>query len=82
LPNGIPQKRIASVSTVNQDFYLTLFAYVLLQACFEFFHITWGTGLWLGEFSSKWGLAFFTFVIFCAFCLLGATFFLSNPKVY
>ncbi len=32
--------------------------------------MSWGTGAWWGEFSLKWGVLFFLFVIFCILCLL------------
>ncbi len=60
---------------------LSLFAFVLTKSCFEFFEVTWGTGLWLGEFSKKWGLAFFAFVFFCLFLFLGTALFLFDSKV-
>jgi hypothetical protein len=42
-----------------------VFAYILIRACVEFHAIAWGTGIWLGEFSLKWGFGFFGFVLFC-----------------
>jgi hypothetical protein len=43
---------------------LAIFGYVLIRACIEFYAIAWGTGVWLGEFSLKWGMGFFVFVLF------------------
>ena len=42
-----------------------VFAYILVRACIQFYNIAWGTGAWLGEFSLKWGLGFFGFVLLC-----------------
>ena len=40
-------------------------AYILVRACLEFHTVAWGTGVWLGEFSLKWGFGFFAFVLLC-----------------
>jgi hypothetical protein len=40
-------------------------AYVLSGAAREVNRVAWGTGDWLGEYSLKWGIGFFLFVIFC-----------------
>ena len=42
---------------------------ILYTACWEFYNIAWGSGIWLGQFSFKWALAFFVFVLLCVFCL-------------
>jgi len=47
-----------------------LIAGILAGAAIEFYNVAWGTGTSLGEFSLKWGMAFFLFVIFCLFCLI------------
>jgi len=39
-------------------------AWVLYRACYEFYQIAWGTGVWLGEFSRNWAILFFGFVLF------------------
>ena len=44
---------------------------MLGSACGDFFNIAWGTGNWLGQFSSKWALAFFLFSLFCVLSLVG-----------
>ncbi len=36
---------------------------LLSAAGFEFYNITWGTGVWLGEFSLKWGTAFCLYLL-------------------
>jgi len=48
---------------------LALSAWLLAFSVVEFETIAWGSGIWLGQFSFKWALAFFTFVLFCVFCL-------------
>jgi len=54
---------------------LPLSAWLLFGACREFYHVAWGTGTWLGEFSLKWGILFFAFVAFCVAIFL----FAANP---
>jgi len=48
------------------------FGYILVRACIEFYDVAWGTGIWLGEFSLKWGAGFFVFVLFCILSWLAA----------
>jgi hypothetical protein len=48
---------------------LALSSWLLVFSVMEFETIAWGSGIWLGQFSFKWALAFFTFVLFCVFCL-------------
>ena len=43
---------------------LAVFGYILVRACIEFYMVAWGSGIWLGEFSLKWGAGFFAFVLF------------------
>ena len=40
-----------------------LAAALLTQACIEMNRVAWGTGVWLGEYSLKWALGFFGFVL-------------------
>ncbi len=40
-----------------------LAATLLTGACLEVNRVAWGTGVWLGEYSPKWALGFFTFVL-------------------
>lgn len=35
----------------------------LINVCYEFYQIAWGTGNWLGEFALSWGIAFFAILI-------------------
>jgi hypothetical protein len=44
---------------------LLLAAFVLTGASAEVQRVSWGTGKWLGEYSFKWGVGFFAFVVFC-----------------
>ena len=60
---------------------LASFGYVLVCACIEFYTIAWGSGVWLGEFSLKWGAGFFAFVLFCIFSWVGTAFFLIKRDV-
>ncbi|HRQ21854.1 MAG TPA: hypothetical protein PLF42_00370, partial [Anaerolineales bacterium] len=41
-------------------------AVVLIGAGTEFYHIAWGTGKAVGQFSLKWLVLFAIFVLFCA----------------
>lgn len=60
--------------TFNRLVPLLLSTYLLTAAAVEFWNITWGTGAWLGQFSLKWGFAFFAFLLFCVACLYGMGF--------
>jgi hypothetical protein len=40
-----------------------LAAAILTQACIEMNRVAWGTGIWLGEYSPKWAIGFFGFVL-------------------
>jgi len=52
-------------------FSIALVTFLLTTSALEFYNITWGTGVWLGQFSFKWAAAFFLFILFCAACLFG-----------
>jgi hypothetical protein len=54
--------------------------WILYTACWEFYNIAWGSGIWLGQFSFKWALAFFIFVLFCVFCLGTIAVILWSPQ--
>ena len=47
-----------------------LLGFLLTNGLIEFYNIAWGVGDWLGEFSLKWGLAFFAYIIFSLFVLI------------
>jgi hypothetical protein len=53
---------------------LVVLGYILVRACVEFYAIAWGTGIWLGEFSLKWSIGFFVFVLFCILSWVAAGF--------
>jgi len=48
----------------------------------EFYEIAWGTGVWLGEFSMKWGMAFFASIIICLLILGGEGTILWRPDKF
>jgi len=50
------------------------FGYILIRACLEFYKVAWGSGIWWGEFSLKWGACFFAFVLFCILSWIAAGF--------
>jgi len=52
----------------NKNLFLRLLlalgsAAILTQASLEMNRVAWGTGVWLGEYSLKWALGFFGFVL-------------------
>ncbi|MDK1081073.1 MAG: hypothetical protein QGD88_06295 [Anaerolineae bacterium] len=53
---------------------LAIFGYILIRACIEFYEIAWGTGIWWGEFSLKWGAVFFVFIVFCVLSWIASGF--------
>jgi hypothetical protein len=42
---------------------ILLSAALLIQACIELNRVAWGTGIWLGEYSPKWAIGFFGFIL-------------------
>ncbi|RJP51311.1 MAG: hypothetical protein C4583_09070 [Anaerolineaceae bacterium] len=42
---------------------ILLSAALLVQACIELNRVAWGTGMWLGEYSPKWAIGFFGFIL-------------------
>src|SRR5688500_8547865 len=56
-----------------------LSGWVSYKAGAEFYQIAWGSGIWLGQFSFKWALAFFVFVLFCVFCFFAVVTLLWSP---
>jgi hypothetical protein len=61
-------------SVVASILVLVSFGYALVRACIEFYAVAWGSGVWLGEFSLKWGVGFFVFVLFCILSWVAAAF--------
>ncbi len=51
--------------SVPQIFSILIAAIVLIGASVEFYHIAWGTGKAVGQFSPRWFLLFVFFVFFC-----------------
>ena len=49
---------------------LTIFVYMVIKSCFEFQKIAWGTGIWWGEYSLKWGIIFAVYILFCTFIVI------------
>ncbi|MBI3151542.1 MAG: hypothetical protein HYZ21_05385 [Chloroflexi bacterium] len=45
-------------------------AYVAIRSVLAFQKIAWGTGVWYGEYSLKWGVLYFLFFIVCAFMVV------------
>ncbi len=61
---------------------LAIFFYILVRSCIEFYAVAWGTGVWLGEFSLKWGLGFFAFVLFCILTWVGSALVMWKSDVF
>src|SRR3990172_12302562 len=59
---------------------LALASWLLLFSVIEFEAIAWGSGIWLGQFSFKWAVAFFAFALFCLFGLGVAATALWSPE--
>ena len=59
---------------------LALSSWLLAFSVVEFETIAWGSGIWLGQFSFKWALAFLVFVLFCVFCLGTVVILLWSPQ--
>ncbi|MEW6405226.1 MAG: hypothetical protein AB1649_25825, partial [Chloroflexota bacterium] len=57
-------------------------AYILLFMSRDFYQIAWGTGEWLGQFSLKWGLVFFTLVALSIVGLFGLGNALWRPQQF
>jgi hypothetical protein len=61
---------------------LTFFIYLLVQSCFGFQRIAWGTGIWWGEYSIKWAMFFIVYVVLCAFSVLVAVLLLWRQEKF
>lgn len=53
---------------------------VFLGACFEFYHIAWGTGVAVGQFSVRWLALFLLFCLVCAALFAGLLFALFRQE--
>ena len=58
-PPAMPSKKNPSLRLL----LILLSAALLTEACLEMHRVAWGTGVWLGEFSLKWAVGFFGFVL-------------------
>lgn len=54
--------------------------WVVVGACVEFYHVAWGTGKAIGQFSPRWFVLFMAFVVFSAALLAGAAFALLRAE--
>lgn len=45
--------------------FLAFVSYLMFEAARGFQKIAWGTGIWWGEYSIKWGTAYVSFIVFC-----------------
>src|SRR5687767_2526540 len=45
-------------------FLLFVFAYLVINSCFAFQRVAWGTGNWWGQYSFKWGAIFLGNTVF------------------
>jgi hypothetical protein len=58
-----------------QQLSLILISIIVLSgACVEFYHIAWGTGEAVGQFSPRWLILFVLFVLFCLAAFAGILF--------
>jgi len=77
------QQRTTNISMQTAKTILAVvFAYILIRAGMEFHEIAWGSGVWLGEFSLKWGLGFVAFVLFCILTWAGAVLIMWQPSFF
>jgi hypothetical protein len=77
-----PQGTTTFIQQAARIVAASVFAYVLIRACMEFYQVAWGSGAWLGEFSLKWGLGFFAFALFCILSLAGAILLMWRPAFF
>ena len=67
---------------IGKFFLFAVFIYLIIKSCFGFHNIAWGTGLWWGEYSLKWGVAFFLYIAFCASLVVIAEFLLWQREKF
>ncbi len=70
------------VSNMGRGLILAFSVVYLYLAVRKFYEIAWGTGAWLGEFSMKWGMAFFAFIIICLLFLVVEWYVLWRPETF
>jgi hypothetical protein len=66
---------------LEKIFVLLVLIYLLIRACLAFQKIAWGTGLWWGEYSLKWGLAFAIFIVFSILFVVAVSILLWKPDI-
>jgi hypothetical protein len=59
---------------------LAVIAYILFRSIQGFQKIAWGTGVWWGEYSLKWGAAYTLYILFCTTILVLAGVFFWRPE--
>ena len=67
---------------IFQVLFLAIFLYILVRACMEFYAIAWGSGIWLREYSLKWGVGFFAFILFCISSWVTAVFIIWKRDLF
>ncbi len=67
---------------IRNILFFTLAAVILAKANAEFYNVAWGTGAWLGEFSSIWLVLFLSFTLFCVALLTGIAAAIWKPKIF
>lgn len=70
------------VSNMGRGLILAFSAVYLYLAVRKLYEIAWGTGAWLGEFSMKWGMTFFAFIIICLLFLVVEWYVLWRPETF
>ena len=70
-----------SIRNIADILLLVGFGYILIRAAIDFYHVAWGSGIWLGEFSFKWSVGFFAFALFCLSSWVAAVFALRRQDV-
>ncbi|MBC7879007.1 MAG: hypothetical protein H7Y59_17685 [Anaerolineales bacterium] len=55
---------------VGNFFLLVVVVYLVIKSCFGFQNIAWGTGVWWGEYSLKWGIAYILYILVCVFIFI------------
>lgn len=73
--------KIFSANIFGRILIILSSGWVLYKACVEFYQIAWGSGIWLGQFSLKWALAFFVFLLFCVLCLAAVAAIIWSPRI-
>ncbi|MCQ3935846.1 MAG: hypothetical protein DPW18_02245 [Chloroflexi bacterium] len=67
---------------VPQIFSILVSAVILIGASVEFYHVAWGTGEAVGQFSPRWFVLFIAFVLTCAAVLAGVGFAVFRRKEF